>query len=1008
MDFFLRDCDSLSKEGTTDLFSFLGRLANDEYFHHYMARAVIPRYHEFVESFIRLTVEGPGAGVGTQFSEISRFLVHAFSDRTLVLEIKEGLNWIAPAKQTLNVFRQWRRLYRTEEYGVNTGALVLFANLIALVNAGFSIGKNDAMTRAMLETLLDWALDFQARSSQICERDAKVDDLDRSLLVYRQFAVLFDDVAAQHHHPTVDFLLKRLFDISTQTGSVLEIPFLLVIPAHNLAFRVAMRNCKDYPELLRKICQGSDMDEGLINFLNIPLQRLAVYALYGAGLFPRNPDTMGTVIQAISYGHGVSMEFMPLFRMIQIVFGTIGDIGLALNCFLTTFGFYSDGLSSADQSAVLHRLLHYLSCVIFDRLCLLEDMQTVRRLHVMTRLKSGPMSITELSDSFTWANDDGRFVEDFQKFTTRIDRGTGACFRLNDDSEWHCLLPWEYFDRISALTAGSSAQNPTAVFRFPSFEKVPFNLSLARILFHHTTLALVYHTLSEFRAQSSVANDSHVQYVSNILLQAFVLNQPAFVEPPEIISAKDFADLNSQFSSITFPSFPLQRVSYCGRDPMCVRDFLVSRGPLGHSVLSRLGFAVPDSPPISRDSRINSIKSRLIGQFAEQARAVLGTNSPVDAHSSLACVVCSLPADPSFLAYPVIFFRSVLSSIVKRQLSGHGEIAVRPALRLCLHLVHPSCLPAPPFSCPCDRGMRNALLPHWELGFTSPPEHVRAGMSAFCSLVFRSCDRAVWVLSREIALMEVRQRSCRQAPDDRRFSTLVRHAFFGIAHGFPEPVDRGVGKFITVIYTALIRRSLTLETGMAADLDVSRRYVFLRKCAILEYCLSDDGGRDHDWTVELGWGALAARYGVDGAIPSPLPAFTFCDLPDTFIGFFTSENPVQRNRSDSLWLSLLTGDSVVSERGNDAGSLDISAFVEKMKHSYAPMLVIRGSDANTTFYFSMQWNRHYDRAMDALYVDQLGDPDIGFRRGEFLKLSHDAVEREIERVLSHAWVDHVT
>jgi hypothetical protein len=53
----------------------------------------------------------------------------------------------------------------------------------------------------------------------------------------------------------------------------------------------------------------------------------------------------------------------------------------------------------------------------------------------------------------------------------------------------------------------------------------------------------------------------------------------------------------------------------------------------------------------------------------------------------------------------------------------------------------------------------------------------------------------------------------------------------------------------------------------------------------------------------------------------------------------------------------------------------------------------------------MEWDRYYDVAMEALYMDRLGDPDIGLKRGGPLKLSQDAFDREIERLLSHAWAD---
>jgi hypothetical protein len=45
--------------------------------------------------------------------------------------------------------------------------------------------------------------------------------------------------------------------------------------------------------------------------------------------------------------------------------------------------------------------------------------------------------------------------------------------------------------------------------------------------------------------------------------------------------------------------------------------------------------------------------------------------------------------------------------------------------------------------------------------------------------------------------------------------------------------------------------------------------------------------------------------------------------------------------------------------------------------------------------------------MAPLYVDRFGDPDVGFQRGDLLALSQDAVDREIDRLLSHRWTDEL-
>jgi hypothetical protein len=282
-------------------------------------------------------------------------------------------------------------------------------------------------------------------------------------------------------------------------------------------------------------------------------------------------------------------------------------------------------------------------------------------------------------------------------------------------------------------------------------------------------------------------------------------------------------------------------------------------------------------------------------------------------------------------------------------------------------------------------------------------------MGVFCVLAFRSYNEALICLTADLSMMEVRQRSSPHAPDDKRFSTMIHHMFFAIVHHFRDNKAQSIAPLATLLEAAIAAKTVSLApSAVLSEIDsFADRYILLRTCAIFEHCFSTDT-LSHDWDAELEWERLAERYGVrPDTEPPALPRFTFSGLADKFIDFFKPPNGVNIAAQNSVWLSLLTGDRVVFHEDPDPGELTRAEFSRKMLGTYAPMIVLCGPKANMTLYWSMQWSKLYDEAIESLYVDRFGDPDIGLRRGGILSLSADAVDREIDRVLSHAWADHV-
>jgi hypothetical protein len=583
---------------------------------------------------------------------------------------------------------------------------------------------------------------------------------------------------------------------------------------------------------------------------------------------------------------------------------------------------------------------------------------------------------------------------------------------LNDDSEWHCLLPWEKFEDIAGLLASWLTKTPNALIPFPSFEKEDYGLDLKRILFHPITFALIYYSLSEFLAKTSLFIEIHLQYTLNLLLHTSKLQEGEYIESSIEINAENFPELCQRLIGLDFRSFVLQKITFCHRPPQSVYDLLLLLKNLGRYVLTRIGFDVPEpdaSECLSVKRGINSLKKRILAEFAARQHLLRGSEPCPKQSDPLNCSICMTHTDTTFLGYPVLKFHSVLYSIVKQRLFGTTKIIRSLALRICLHSVHAKCINSTAFTCPLDRGFRNAILPIWSGAFTKPPDQIIEAMTHFCGEVFNSFEVAINTLANHISLMEVRLRSSPYALDDVRFLTLIHHFYFAIVHGYTSPTNIS-HKFPLVIVQSLSGISLhDIVSVMVHTINTpTRQYIFLRRCAILEECLSDSFHTGQDWESFMSWEALCDHFKVSVTDqPNLLPPFTFCELPDQFLGFFTPPRSISRKETDKSLLSLLTGDIVVMSRPPRSGELSLQGLMKKICGTYTPLLVLSGEHSNATMYWSSEWDQQYREALEPLYVDRFGDPDIGFRRGRALKLSQDAVDRQLDRLLSHAWTDEI-
>jgi hypothetical protein len=290
-------------------------------------------------------------------------------------------------------------------------------------------------------------------------------------------------------------------------------------------------------------------------------------------------------------------------------------------------------------------------------------------------------------------------------------------------------------------------------------------------------------------------------------------------------------------------------------------------------------------------------------------------------------------------------------------------------------------------------------------------------MSLFCSTHFVNDGQLpLSTLAGEIRLLEVRQRSSPTALDDRRTLLLINGLFFAWYHSqVPAfPTEARGGALHKLLFSLLIHENFDkagyvhrVRTIIRHMLSDEKRIVFLRKAAILEYIVQGDF-QHKDWDVELSPERLSATFSVPIHNSVTLPRFTFggfsspdCpngpSLPTSFLDFSRPPHCVDFSVYEELALCLITGDIISVFDPLIHGARTVSEL------TFRPVLVLRGEKVNSAVICFYAWRTTVD--IGPFYFDEFGDPDIGFQHGSVLRLSTQAIDKEVDRLLSHAWTD---
>ena len=1033
------------------LLDFLGHMASDKHFRLECAKQVVPNYPDIIRDCVKMVGLLADHLQNVKTVKILKknhdFLFHAFQTSVLNSLLDNGLDWFDVVTKSLdqllvhnneigvwvlyplsNMSTHLRRIVKLAECGLGRADYEtknkFFEYFIRFCN---KIEQTTIVSRELGDKRDDSRLygsmyDFQLSLFTLPEEDYE----NLSLEVWKLADTDIDVMAFYHDDIDHDNILEGQ-------------PFPAIVPSSVLAAILLSSNFSKCEELFQ-VQENRDLIPSLVR---LPLRLFAACCLATCGFFVRNPDSLEVHFMTMYRNRGKQKSHYLLFILIQLGFGYCDDVSYLIERMMVCFGLESRGLDRDQKSDVINLFLHYLNCLIFDRVCCSRDLFAVSRLNVINRLKVKPVQAAALYDPQQLTD---RLLDDLRSFATQTTVNGTCYFTLTDDSEWHCLLPMTNYYSVKVIISEFMKKNPDSLVRFPSFEPEKYGLKLGRILHDYIVLALIYEYLSDFltHGDDSVIRPIHVQYLLNMIVQAYNISEDkTFVKgnsEPWIVETRTMLVSKMRDVNMKYNEFMYQPIGLGRRQIRTLYELLVALGPLGLSVLERMSIEIPpgskdmESLKQARKEKVARLRQEIRESFAKQAQAILPFESDVQDENTV-CSVCNEGSGEQVLCYPGVMFRSILLSTVRCALRPEWFFypELGPSISICLHLLHPGCIEdSNSFSCPIDRTMKNCLLPYLPAGFSKPPPAAGSVISAFMETAFENdFSVAVACLRSELALLEIRQRAIEDAADDMRSKTLIRNLFFTILHwNGRKELWEDSGTMMRLLQWMLTQPTIS-ESAVKSMVNKHcekwfllkmrtpyRVHSFLRRATLLIHCVFHDITKSENWDDLLALRNLFAYYGIEREVPDnlELPVFKFCRLPKNFFDFAKEPYAVDMCHPEKLYLCLLTGVILSDTAPRTDGNHDVIDKVRPFSTipideapgttcaTFAPLISLSGRDAGECFCQSYEWDLR--APLQPLYVDRFGECHPGFRRQELLTLkSEEAIINLADVILSHRWAD---
>jgi hypothetical protein len=751
------------------------------------------------------------------------------------------------------------------------------------------------------------------------------------------------------------------------------------------------------------------------------LKWAAVASLASFRLFVRNPDGFIRTSEGYDYQSNVQHRVFPSFGLIQTAFGLSPDKSAFLIYVAKVFGLFHR--EPCDDDAITIRniefsCLHFILCLLFDRISLAQDLPTARGMIAATRLTHTPtLSLADLGDIFgSRSLRYQQFMADLATYTTMVHTRNQLLFRIRDGVFWHPILPFVRLPWILDAMNGFASRNANSLVPFPDFSDEPAGLSFRSAFMTPFVFGMIYHFLSNFTHEPDRVSIESLNLICNLTISIAKLF-------PDLSNPISLAAQNLEELVRAMPAATDAIVQYRDRAPASILDLLGLCGSLGRLALDKLHRAAPAPPgPAPKPGRQRALELRqsVLSSFRAQQNAFMAASEEAE-DAADECVVCHLSRPNECFGFPVYYFPTVLPSFVHAQLENapfvHHDDTF--GFHLCEHLVHLSCFRSRSTGrCPIDRGRRNAILPRIDHDIPNP-EEIEADTRFMREVFNEDAPTALRSLAGEVNLLEIRSRTRLGSLSKTSTHTKLFYLFMCIRryardrlHTLPvdpseallrsllqcESLPRTVGEFIEI-----------MQLCLTSEMSPASCFAFMRRAFIIEHFLLRIGtDRSVNWAESLSSTKLREHFGFPPWEPMvTLPIFTFLKLPEKFLDFTFKVDLSIVSPEREIGVCLLTGKIIETDwRARDELSNHINRALGR---TFTPWLVLVGKDASNVSVVTSRFRGSalLERAfpLKNFYVDSLGYEDKGLIRGQILKLSRENLDNVVETVLAGEWVD---
>jgi hypothetical protein len=326
----------------------------------------------------------------------------------------------------------------------------------------------------------------------------------------------------------------------------------------------------------------------------------------------------------------------------------------------------------------------------------------------------------------------------------------------------------------------------------------------------------------------------------------------------------------------------------------------------------------------------------------------------------------------------------------------------------CSHSFHYSCLEQCQNKCPICRREFSDYLPIFQL-YAELNEYQREAVETFLT---KFSNNLLISFSLLFTIIDFRERNIPDSIESQEYATLLPrlYSLLWFQNSQNQISDFFVTKFTLFIFETLQTKfpSNIIQQqieNLRKDMSLEELFIFLRRVLIFQYYVFGNteplSGNTFVWKDELIFENLCQRFHISIIGQIQLSKFTFVNLPTSFFDLMKSPyNYPLVDQSQNRLICLFDG-VFVKETNED--TLNIPLITNHIRSNFSqltfpiPFLFATGQNVTWVAFYNSNGPVCYS---PPFYVDELGIPDVGFKRGKSIKIFNEELENVINRILT--------